>query len=148
MVINYRKTFVDKITLKEALAFKAQMAGRLDNRGQLILQENGEIRLAARHRANDTPARELNEADISFPLARPSGSAAGLKDFVNSAPVRDLLATVHAGHKVGWDGQGRLTEEATGAYLRTFEKFQDYARQVETKALRALEKPLNKSKGR
>jgi hypothetical protein len=135
---------MDKITLKEALEFKTQMAEHFDNRGRVILLDNGELRLAVRHRAKGTLVDEHNHVHIAFDLGRAHGTATDIKNFVNSAPLRDLLATVHAGHEVEWDGHnhaGVLTEEAQAAYVKTHNEFNEHI-------VQAAEKDFGKSKGR
>ena len=124
---------MNTITLTEAQVFKAQMAENPDNKGSLILQENGEIRLSARHQAQGTPERVANHADISFPMGPALGSAAAIKDFVNSEPIRNLLSKVHEGHKVAWNGQnhgGSLTKSAHAAYIGAHNAFEDRMEQA------------------
>lgn len=130
---------MDKITFKEAQEFKAAMAEHPENNGQLVLQENGEIRLDARHRAMGTPVRQYNQADISFDLGLAHGTATAIKDFVNSAPIRELLTAVHAGHEVAWNGRnhaGSLTPDARKAYAACYNAFEDRMQLAAEKAFK------------
>lgn len=102
-----------RITKKEAQDFRTKLSEYWENRGYLVLQENGETRLAVRRNSDGTPGREYNLADIGIRFR--ANSAKSVYDFVNLEATQALMDEVHSGHKVAWDGHnhsGKLTTSA------------------------------------